>query len=717
MAQNRRILVIDDNRSIHEDFRKVFRPPGPADAALADAEAALFGASAPASDAIVFELDAADQGEDGIVMVQAAVQAGRPYAMAFIDVRMPPGLDGIETTARIWQIDPDIQVVICTAYADYSWNEMRQKLGNSDRMVILKKPFDNIEVLQLANALTEKWRLTQASRLHTRDLEDTVNARTAQLMQANAQLSQANADLAAATQRATEMATQALIASSAKGDFLANMSHEIRTPMNAIIGMTDLLNETPLDERQRDFAHTIRTSGEHLLAIINDILDFSKIEAGKFGLISAPMDLRRCVEDSMDLVGISAGEKQLDVGYEIAAATPELLIGDCGRLRQILTNYLSNAVKFTHEGEVQVRISSRLLEARRCEYRFAVRDTGIGVAPDKLGALFQSFSQVDSSSTRFYGGTGLGLAISRRLAEMMGGKAWAESEPGQGSTFYFTFVAETLERAPEPASVESLRGQRVLIVDDNPHARHLLRSGAQACGMIVHEAESGSVALRWLDAGGQFDLALIDFMMPVLDGCTVAREIRSRLGAKTPPLVMVSAAARAELAKADFNGFLSKPIRQSTLPKFLADAIAGKLAAPARSAPAATTQKSLRILLVDDNPINLKVGVRMLESMGYAADTAADGAQALKRIEGKRYDVVLMDVQMPGMSGHEATRHIRARWRGNDRPKVVAMTAGALPGDRERCLEAGMDDYVSKPIERARLAEVLNDVAVSATAL
>ena len=547
------------------------------------------------------------------------------------------------------------------------------------------------------------------------DLERLVEQRTSELIAANRQLARTNRELAEATQRATEMATQALITSAAKADFLANMSHEIRTPMNAIIGMTDLLCETRLDDRQRDYARTIRNSGEHLLAIINDILDFSKLEAGKFGIVKAPLELRRCVEDSLDLLGLAAGDKGIELGYVMEGEVPEALIADCGRLRQILTNYLSNAVKFTHHGEVQLRVEARPSGDKQYEYHFAVRDTGIGIAPDKLGTLFKSFSQVDSSSTRNYGGTGLGLAISRRLAEMMGGKAWAESEPGVGSTFHFTIVAEVLEqKAPQPVDVESLRGRRVLIVDDNELSRVILRHAAGRCGMRVEEADSAAQALSRIEAGERFDVMLIDYMMPEMDGVALAKRLRGMLGTSTPPLVMVSAAMRSELAKADFNAFLGKPIRQSNLPKLLVDLLSG--ASPSMREPAvaarapAQPERALAILLVDDNPINLKVGLRMLESMGYSADTAADGPEAIKRIEQRRYDIVLMDVQMPGMTGLDATQIIRSRWTAEKRPKIVAMTAGALAGDRERCLEAGMDDYITKPIERARLGEILRGV-------
>ena len=507
--------------------------------------------------------------------------------------------------------------------------------------------------------------------------------------------------------RAKETAEQA---SRAKSEFLANMSHEIRTPMNAIIGMTDLLCDTSLTDRQSEYAETIRSSGLHLLTIINDILDISKIEAGKLTLEHAPFDLRRCIEDALGLVAFPAEEKLLDLSYLIEPGTPEGLIGDGGRVRQILANYLSNAVKFTPSGEVEVRVVSRPLGERRHEFTFSVRDTGIGIPAEKQALLFQSFSQVESASTRNFGGTGLGLAISRRLAALMGGRTWVESQPDKGSTFYFAITAEAAELPQTAGDSQALSGKRLLVVDDNPTTLRLLELAAEQWQMEVRTTTSPQQALEWLERGESFDLAVIDYVMPAMDGVTLARRIRGLRDADALPLIMASGAGNAELTGAQFAAFLRKPIRRSALYNVLVDVVNRRpherAAAPGhKPAP----PRPLRILLVDDNSVNLRVELRMLEALGYAADVARHGAQALAALAQQDYDVVLMDVQMPVMDGLQATREIRRRW-PQRHPRIIAMTADAVTTDRQRYFEAGMDDYLSKPIDRTRLGELLGGV-------
>ena len=610
-----------------------------------------------------------------------------------------PGLNGLQLLNELKSSPAtrDIPVVILSGRSTPAEVVRGLELGACDYVT---KPFDGVELRTRVSAVL-------ASRQELRQARSTLVT-------------------------LTEERDEAVKALKRKAEFLANMSHEIRTPMNGVIAMSGLLLETPLTSEQRSYVDTIYSSAESLLTIINDILDFSKIESGKLEFENQPLDLRNCVEEALDLLGSKAGEKQIDLAYQIEEGVPLNVLGDVTRIRQVLVNLVGNAVKFTDKGEIVTHIKVLSTPENSdnpttpWQLHFSVRDTGIGIPPERLSKLFSPFVQADASTARHFGGTGLGLSISRRLVELMGGKMWAESTPGNGSTFQFILPFQS---APQTSvsvldhKQPQLTNVRLLIVDDNPTNCRILSLQSGKWGMLPRTASTGQQALAWLKQGDQYDLAILDMQMPGMDGLMLASEIRRLPQCANLPLVLLTSMGvrpdSPEFMNAGFATCLTKPIKPAQLFESLIRVVSGMRTAPAAKAapkldPKLSARLPLRVLLCDDNLINQKVATRLLSQMGYSATVAGNGLEALKAIDATPFDFIFMDVMMPEMDGIEATQEIRRRQQDRAKNKnfkspmiIVAMTASAMPGDKEKCLAAGMDDYLSKPVRPEDVRSVI----------
>ena len=709
MEINNRILVIDDEQKVLDAFVSVFSSQNNTQHKILEfilPEQSVDNIR-PLGSRRSFQFNTALQGEAGFLKIKQSLSQKHPYSVVFIDMRMPPGWNGQQTVRAIREIDPHIQIVIVTAYSDISIEEVLMGFSGTERLLLLKKPFCADEIYQLADSLSMRWTIenTEINRKH--ELEQEIAQRTLEIQQMNETLIAAN--------------EKAISVSESKSMFLANMSHEIRTPMNAIIGLTHLLMRTQQSPQQEDYALKIQSSSNLLLGIINDILDFSKIEAGKLEMERIRFSVSKVLSNVGTLMVDKAERKGLEIIFSNPLSLPKTVIGDPLRLGQILTNLVRNSIKFTETGEIIVSVRAISRNEEAITLRFSVKDTGIGLSREQSSRLFEPFCQGDTSTTRQFGGTGLGLSISKHLVALMGGTIGVESEPGKGADFFFTAVFE-VDKSDEVRVNATFKDKKVLVVDDSDTSRRILSSVLEELSFSVSSVGSGFDAIKELERVALdpteqcYDLVLMDWRMPDMDGLETTEKIHTNISLPSTPLViMVTAYDRADVMRQirdiQLDGFLLKPITPSVLVDTVLQAfgISEQKSTPEQHFHYKINRafKGKKILLVEDNKINQQIASELLSGEGFNISIACNGIEAIEKLSEHRFDLILMDIQMPLMDGYEATKAIRKDAKYQRLP-IIAMTANAMKGDREKCLEAGMNDHIGKPIDLNHLYSTLD---------
>lgn len=682
MTFNNRILIVDDNPSIHADFKKILE--GNEQNGTANAFNLFMGTEPSANSLLNYELTSAYQGQEAVDLARTALHKEEPFALAFVDMRMPPGWDGLQTIQNLWQVDPQLQVVICTAYSDHSWRDIQDELGRTDKLLMLKKPFDSAEVSQLAVALTEKWKLRS-------ELESALN--------------------------------DALVASETKSAFVAAMSHELRTPLNGIIGMTQLLATTELTQRQRAYLEACRTSGESLLTVIGSILDFSKIEAGEFSLNLEPTNLVALVEGVVQSVGVQATEDRpkVELASFVGLDIPSSVLADSGKLRQLLFNLVGNAAKFTHVGNIHVTLNKVSQSNDSVVVKFSVKDSGVGIPSDQLDSIFEPFRQVDDSSTRKYGGTGLGLNISQQIVRFMGGKLQVQSTIDVGSEFEFELEFETVETSNQKNTIQA-GAESELKIATSGFSRQTLsliekmlgNSNATCSPVYIQRTQD------LIPDFSQTDCLLLDYGDNLLQLESVLNRIRTDKNHQSmriiPVCSMGSELLESEYERLGLQPVLTKPICQSRVYQVLerlknpkTDNLPSNIQ-PQIASRAIADLSGLRVLLVEDNKINQLYAQGLFDQLGIAHETCCDGKQAIETLlQDDDFDLIFMDYQMPLMDGLETASEIRnliTSGQIRDLP-VAGVSAHAAADVKERCLASGMSYYLTKPFTIEEIIELI----------